>query len=120
MAYARERLEQRDIATERVLLLFGQAERLAADGDAEGATKRVRQARDISLRCNLRLPKMLKLRFCRRCQTYFTAKTLQCRLDPLERRLKRTCLSCGHSAYQPYSKPEKGPRRPRPSPPRRT
>jgi ribonuclease P protein subunit RPR2 len=104
MARAKERGEQRDIAFERVQMLFHQADSLACGGDVESASARMRQARSICLKCNVRLPRELKMRFCRRCMTYFTSGTVQCRLDSENRRLALKCLRCGHTAYQPYAK----------------
>jgi len=102
MARAREKGEQKSIASERVRLLFAQARDFAAASDLESASRRVRQARDICLRCNVRTPKEYRLCFCRRCLTYFTGATLQCRLNSQHRRVELKCLKCGHVTVQPY------------------
>jgi ribonuclease P protein subunit RPR2 len=104
MARGREKGEQKEIAAERIGILFSQAEALCRDGDLAAASSRVRQARDISLRCNARIPRELKARFCRRCLTYFSSETMMCRLDPVERRIRMSCLRCGHVAFMPYAR----------------
>ena len=102
MARPRERAVQGGIAQERIGILFKQAAELASAGDFDGASRRVRQARDISLRCNVRIPRGLKLRFCRKCLAYFSSESFRCRLNPKDRRLELRCLRCGHTKYLPY------------------
>jgi RNase P subunit RPR2 len=108
MARAKERGQQRDLAYERVMVLFAQADALASEGDVESASRRVRRAVDISTRCNVRLPPDLKLRFCRGCLTYYTSLTSRRRLDSENRRLRITCLKCGRTKNRPYIKKKKG------------
>ena len=101
MARPREREEQRQIALDRIRILLGQAE-LLAGVDSEAAKRRVKMARSISLRCNVRMPREQKVRFCQSCMAYFTSATLRCRLDPREHRVTMTCLICKHTEYVPY------------------
>jgi len=101
MGRGRERDEQKEIALERIRILFRQAQELAPT-DGRAACERVKMARDISLRCNARIPRELKLRFCRKCLAYFTADQVQCRLNSREHRMELKCRGCGHTAYVPY------------------
>jgi RNase P subunit RPR2 len=107
MARARERGEQRDVALERVRILFAQALELARDGDVGSASKRVRAAMNICTRCNVRVPREYKPLFCRKCMTIHTSETMRCRLNPLARRIERRCLTCGRVAVQPYLREKK-------------
>ena len=106
MARGREKDEQKEIAAERISILFHQAGSLASS-DGKGASDRVRRARDISLRLNVRIPKEYKLRYCRKCLTYFTCDKVQCRLNSNEHRMEVKCLSCNHTAYVPYIREKK-------------
>jgi len=101
MAYQREKREQRDLAIERIRLLFSQAARLASS-DVDAACRRVKMAWNIATRCNTRIPRDLKLRFCRKCLTYFTTRTCRRRLNPDHKRVELTCLRCGRVKYAPY------------------
>ncbi|MFH1054735.1 MAG: ribonuclease P [Candidatus Altiarchaeota archaeon] len=103
MVRGRERDEQRTIALERIRLLFDQAGKLAGS-DVEAATRRVGQAHRIALRCNVRMPRELKLRFCRKCLTYFNSVNCRRRLNSRQHRLELKCLGCGRTAYIPYGR----------------
>ena len=102
MARAKERGQQRDLAFERVVILFAQADALACLGDVDAASRRLKRAVEICTRCNVRLPTELKLRFCRGCLTYYTSGTAKRRLDPKNHRLRITCLRCGKTRNRPY------------------
>jgi len=107
MARPGERDRQREVALERIEVLFGQAGVLAAAGDVGSASDRVRLARDISTRCNVRMPREFKLRFCRSCLAYFTAGDCRRRLNSREHRVEVKCLRCGRTAYLPYVREKK-------------
>jgi ribonuclease P protein subunit RPR2 len=110
MARPRERAEQREVALERISLLFRQAGCFAVAGDVESASKRVVLARNISMRCNVSIPKELKHRFCRKCLTYHTSANSRRRLNPREHRVEVKCLTCGRTAYLPYAREKKKPK----------
>ncbi|MBD3388773.1 MAG: ribonuclease P [Candidatus Altiarchaeales archaeon] len=110
MARPRDKADQKKIALERIRILFDQAGELAADGDYDSATSRVRQAHIIGLRCNVRMPRELKMRYCRRCKSYLASNNSRKRLNSREKRLEVKCLRCGYVSYLPYAR-EKNPNR---------
>jgi RNase P subunit RPR2 len=104
MGSRRDRGRGRDIASERIEILMGQAAEAASGGDLETADRRVTQAKAISLRCNARIPREYGTRFCPKCSGYYSSQTLKCRLDPVRHRVRMSCLRCGHAAYRPYAR----------------
>ena len=107
MARQKERRLQRDIAVERVGRLMSQAEELSLK-DPEAASERIRLAKAICLRCNVRMRKDLRLRFCPKCLTYRTQDTVRCRLNPRMLRMEHRCLICGHKTNHPYVREKRG------------
>tara|TARA_Y100000310_G_scaffold250395_1_gene256606 strand:- start:6151 stop:6447 length:297 start_codon:yes stop_codon:yes gene_type:complete len=59
----------RKIALERVETLFLEADKVFNE-DSKLADKYVKNARKISMKVNLRLPKVLKRKFCKYCYSY--------------------------------------------------
>ncbi|MBM4248372.1 MAG: ribonuclease P [Euryarchaeota archaeon] len=83
------------IASERVALLFGEAERAARQGRSALGDRYVSLARSIGMRYNIRLPPDLKRRACRECGRFLVpGKTLRVRFRA--GRTVRTCLKCGN------------------------
>ena len=79
------------IALERVNELFDEAK----NSDSELARKYVKLARRIAMRVNLRLPKEIKIRFCRNCDAYLVpGKNLRVRKD--KDKIIYYCLECKH------------------------
>ena len=61
--------EQRDIALKRVRQLFDEAES-SFKKHPERSNRYVQLARRIAMKVNLKLPKELKRKFCRHCNSY--------------------------------------------------
>ena len=83
------------IAKERIQILFRLAER-ELDKHPERSRRYVELARKIGLRYNIRLPKQIKRKFCKKCNTLLyigkTAKELESTLPNLK---LVKCLNCG-------------------------
>lgn len=56
----------RKIALERIIQLFGEAEK-----NSSKANRYVQLARKIAMKINLRIPKQYKRKFCKHCYNYF-------------------------------------------------
>lgn len=104
MARGKEKGKQREIALERIRILFRQAKEKAVEGDIDSASRRVRQARNISVRCNVPIPKELKLSFCRKCLTFLTAGNSVRRLNPRIKRIEVKCGGCGNVMRRSYAR----------------
>ena len=92
------------IAKERIKILFNLAEKEFKKHP--GRSKRyVELARRIGLRYNLRLPKQLKRKFCKNCNTLlvpgFTSKV---RISSKQKAVIIKCLECDKIYRYPYGK----------------
>jgi len=43
-----------------------------------------------------------KRKFCKKCNTFFTSKTLRVRIQKKDKRVTYTCLVCGNVQRYPY------------------
>jgi ribonuclease P protein subunit RPR2 len=83
------------IASERMAILFEEAERAARRGETEQSDRCVSLARSIGMRYNVRLPPTLRRRVCRKCGALLVpGRNLQVRLR--RGMTVRTCLRCGN------------------------
>ena len=81
-------------ALERVRDLFKEAKSVFKE-DKELARKYVKLARKIAMRVNLRMPREIKVQFCRNCNSYlFPGKN--CRIRTKNRKVVYYCLECRH------------------------
>lgn len=88
--------ETREIAVERIRILFRLAEEVFRD-NPERAQRYIDLARRIAMRVRIHLPKDLKRRICRRCKG-FLVPGVNCRVRIRQRRephVTITCLRCG-------------------------
>lgn len=92
--------EFRELALERVTLLFDQAERIFAK-NSELADRYVRAAWRLKTRYNLRLPRDIRLKFCRKCLCYWKPG-ITCRVRVKSKTIIITCLRCGRVKRLPY------------------
>ncbi|NPA38205.1 MAG: ribonuclease P [Candidatus Nanohaloarchaeota archaeon] len=77
--------------------LFEEAEKLANQGELNLAKRYISIARKIAEKFNIRLEREKKLKFCRKCNTYFVAgKTALYRTNPKTKALEVRCLKCGY------------------------
>jgi ribonuclease P protein subunit RPR2 len=84
-------------------------ERLFSLADAEFSKKPershnyVRLARKIAMRYNIRLPKELRRRYCRKCYKYLKPTiNSRVRTSAKQKAVIVTCLECGHIMRYPY------------------
>jgi len=83
------------IASERIVILFREAERAAGEGEHGLSERYVSLARSIGMRYNVRLPARLKRRVCKKCGALLLpGKNLRVRLR--SGKTVRTCLKCGN------------------------
>jgi len=102
-AQKKAKAESRNIAEERIDILFSLADRCALSGDMALASNYVAKARSIAMKYNVRLGKRYGCRFCRKCGSYLLpAKTSTVRNKLRKKRIETRCLSCGNKKYQPY------------------
>lgn len=99
----RNKSELKRIGKERVERLLDLASSVF-DRRPELAHRYAELAWKIKTRYNLRLPKELKRKFCRRCQTFWVpGETCRVRLrSPNPPRIVITCLECGYKRRVPY------------------
>lgn len=95
------------IASERVGILFGEAE-AAFEKHPERSKRYVKLARKIGMRYNVRLTKDMKAKFCRACSSLLKPG-VNCRVRARKDRqaVVVTCLECGSVSRHPYIKEKK-------------
>jgi ribonuclease P protein subunit RPR2 len=91
MIKRQKRLEKR-IASERIKILLDKAKITMSD-DHKLARRYIELATKISERCRVRIPKELKLAFCKKC--LFPYRSDMCRVRIRKSRVVITCLNCG-------------------------
>lgn len=90
---------QQDIAKERIQILFREAEKEFKE-HPERSRRYVELARKIGLRYNVRLPKELKRKFCKNCNSLLIPSvTSTVRLD---KAIIIKCLECNRIYRYPY------------------
>jgi len=90
----------RDMALQRIERLFQLAEEWK-DSHPERSRRCVEVARAISMKYRVRIPRIYRRRFCRKCNTYFIfGKNARVRLK--QRRVVVECLNCGFKRRYPY------------------
>jgi ribonuclease P protein subunit RPR2 len=88
------------IASERMAILFEEAERAARKGEGALSDRYVSLARSIGMRYNVRLPAGLRRRACRKCGAFLVpGKNLRVRLRG--GKTVWTCLKCGEVSRTP-------------------
>ena len=78
----------------RVKELFREA-RAVFNDDKEFSKKYVKLARKIAMRVNLRLPREIKVQFCRNCNAY-QMPSVNCRIRTKNGKVVYYCLECRH------------------------
>jgi ribonuclease P protein subunit RPR2 len=92
---------ERRIALERMVVLFGLAEKEALLGHGPRARRYVDLARKIGMRYNVRVPPEYKRRFCKACLVYFLPG-VNARVRVGRGRVVITCSACGAIQRLPY------------------
>ncbi len=91
------------IAKERIKKLFDLAEQEAKKEKWEKSRRYVELARRIAMKFNISISRY-KRKFCKKCNTYFTSKTVRVRTQKKDMRVTYTCLVCGNIQRYPYIK----------------
>ncbi len=87
---------QLEIAKLHINELLDLAENVALK-DEYLARRYVEHARRVAKKFNIRFTREQKLKFCRKCNTYFVSgKTAIYRVNPLTKSLEVRCLRCGY------------------------
>ena len=84
--------KQKEIAKERVIGLFKQAEQVFAS-DKALANRYVKIARDIAMSVKLKMPRELKRRYCKHCYAYLMPGK-NCRVRVHLGKVIISCLDC--------------------------
>ncbi len=96
--------EKVKIAKERIEILLNLAEK-ELKKNPERSRRYVELARKIGMKCNVRLTKEQKRKFCKKCnQLLTTKKTAKIRIGPQKKIMKIKCLNCGDVYKKPYVK----------------
>ena len=96
-------MNERKIARERIKKLFDMAREEALKENWERSRRYVRLARKIAMKFNISISKY-KRKFCKKCNTYFTSKTVRIRTQKKNMKVAYTCLVCGNIQRYPYVK----------------
>ncbi len=88
----KKKIEARKQAPQQILELFEKAEK-AFDKKPALANEYVRKARNLAMRYRLKIPRALKRRFCKHCNT-FLKPGINCRIRTKAGRVVYYCLNC--------------------------
>jgi len=94
----REKRLERQIALERIKILLGRAQKMKNE-DYELARRYVELARRIATRYRIRIPKELKMTFCKKCLYPYRSDKVRIRVR--KSRVIITCLNCGYEKRIP-------------------
>jgi ribonuclease P protein subunit RPR2 len=99
--------KQINIAKERIRILFKNAEEEFRK-NPELSHRWVRMARKIATRYNIRMPRELKRRFCKKCFRFLVpGKNSRVRTNPRQQAVIVKCLGCGNIMRFPYRREKK-------------
>ena len=97
--------DNKKIASERIKILFGLAEKEAKEGNTKLADGFVEKARRIAMKHTIRLGKEYRSRYCRHCHAYLlSGKTSRTRINSKEKRVEVECNRCKGRNYYPYAR----------------
>jgi len=92
------------IAEERIEILFDLAEKEFKQ-HPERSKRYVQLARKIGLRYNVRLPKEIKRKFCKKCNSLLIPSvTSKVRIDSKTKAITIKCLNCEKTYRYPYKR----------------
>lgn len=93
---------QKDIARERIDILFALAEK-EFKKHRERSKRYVQLARKIGMRYNVKIPENLKGSFCKLCNSYLKlGVNCRVRTNPAQKAVIMKCLECGKITRHPY------------------
>ena len=103
----RKQIWQKRIGSERVRILFELASQ-EFKNHPERSNRYVQLARKIAMRYNIRMPRELKRKFCKKCYKYLMpAVNCRIRASAKQRSVIVKCLECGNVMRYPYKKGKK-------------
>lgn len=93
---------QKDIARERIEILFNLADK---EFPGKYANRYVELARKIGMRYNIRIPSQLKRKFCKKCHSFlkFGSNSIH-RTNRNDQAVIIVCKECNHKMRYPYRK----------------
>ena len=93
---------QKDIARERIEVLFNQADKTFPE-NKDRADRYVELARKIAMSYRVKIPKELNKKFCENCYSYIKpGVNCKVEMDSEEKTVKWKCEECGHVKRYPY------------------
>jgi ribonuclease P protein subunit RPR2 len=96
-------MDEKEIARERIDILFDEAAKQYAD-HPERADRYVELARRIAMKYTLSLPREYRMRFCSDCGSYLVpGNNARVRMDAETETKVITCEDCGSRMRFPYS-----------------
>lgn len=104
----KSRDEQKEIAAERIEILFSLADAAAIQKDFDHTDRLIAQAKKIAMKYNLRTPRELRRKVCKYCGGYLLAGvTSRVRVKSGLQRVEVKCLRCDKIMYHPYAREKK-------------
>lgn len=104
----KSRDEQKDVAAERIEILFSLADAAAIRKDFDFADQFIAQAKKIAMKYNLRTPREMRRKVCKFCDRYLLpGTTCRVRIKSTEQRVEVRCLRCDKIMYHPYARERK-------------
>lgn len=100
--YKKKPAKQRQIALERIKILFEQAKKIFKK-DPSLSNRYVSLARKIAMKYKVRIPSNLKKQFCKHCY-YYLVPSVNCRVRLQKRKVVYYCLNCKKYMRFPYKK----------------
>jgi len=95
----------KDIAKDRIIYLFRQAEKAMENRENLLAKRYVRLALKIGMRLKVRIPRELKRKYCKKCGIFWVpGRTVRVRTKKKEKHIVFTCLECGAIRRYPFIK----------------
>lgn len=97
--------EYKEIAKERIAILFDLAAKEFASGRENLPDKYVFLARKLAMKVNFSIPEKYKFSFCKKCLSYLvTGKNATVRTNSKTKAVELTCKKCSHVRRFGYSK----------------
>ena len=97
--WGRLKKERRSIAKERVNILLSECENALVKGDKELSNRYGTLARRVAMRYKVRMPKGVKILYCKSCGSYVGGSNSRVRLR--KGKVVRTCGTCNNIYRHP-------------------
>ncbi len=97
--------KKKEDAERQIISLFSKAEQIFPKS-TKMADRNVRKARRLAMKHKIKLPKELKMKFCKHCNTYLVP-SVNCRIRLSSGKVVYYCLNCKKYMRFPYIKEKK-------------